>query len=51
VDGESRAPGGGARHFTVGNAFKIYDWEEATTLGDRATSQHYLTIDNTRRDS
>lgn len=40
----------GARHFTVGNAYKTFDWKEATGLVDRLTSQYELTTD-TRRDS
>ena len=33
----------GARHFTVGNAFKTFNWKEATDLVDRVTSQYELT--------
>jgi 4-hydroxyphenylacetate 3-monooxygenase len=40
----------GARHFTVGNAFKTYEWKEATDLVDRLTSQYELSTD-IRRDA
>ena len=35
----------GAKHFTIGNAFKAYDWKSATGLVDRLMGQYGLAPD------